>query len=147
MASSVTCPVGSGVLCRTQNRTSQTVDVPTRSVVSPMNTWLQKPSVPSVRIDVVPLCAWVLSTATVPVPEQFGVVTVHRPVGVPPVWFSKSSQKIVPAQLVPPPLVVVVVVVVVGVVLPPLQAIPLSAKFVGVAFVPEYVAWKPKLTV
>jgi hypothetical protein len=102
--------------------------------------------------------------AAVPVPEQFGVVTVHRPEGVVELWFSKLSQK----TALPGHGVVLgeelgevlgdVVGDVLGEVLgdvlgeelgggvgSPPHAAPLNVKLVGVALVPEKVAWNPKL--
>jgi hypothetical protein len=43
-------------------------------------------------IDLVPAWATVGSTAAAPVPEQLGVVMLHRPEGTAVAWFSKPSQ-------------------------------------------------------
>jgi hypothetical protein len=96
--------------------------------------------------DRVPVCAVAVVIAAVPAPEQLGVTVLQRPDGVGPVWFSKPSQRIAVPDAQPEPTgVVVVVVVEVGGVLP-LQDCPFTAKSTGVSLVPEYVAWKPKLT-
>ncbi|GAA2006080.1 hypothetical protein GCM10009838_85430 [Catenulispora subtropica] len=86
-----------------------------------------------------------------PVPEQSGVTTDHRPDGVVEVWLSKPSQNTTPEGHEPP-----LGGLEEGVdgelggglgVPSPLHATPLNAKPTGVVSVPEYAVWKPKLTV
>jgi hypothetical protein len=100
----------------------------------------------------VPACVRELVTVAVPVPEQSGVLTLHRPDGTAPVWLSKPSQNTVPPPQDPDPPVpdAEADALVLGdaeTEPAPAQETPLSAKFVGTAFVPEKVAWKPKVTV
>src|SRR3954453_21953561 len=102
------------------------------------------------RTERVPLCAWPVSTVTVPVPEQSGVLTDHRPDGTVPVWLSNPSQNAAvpqPAGGGPVSVGVGLGLVGVGDALAPLHGTPSRAKSTGTAVAAELVAWKPKATV
>src|SRR5437660_2126705 len=104
MARKVVWLVGSGAVCLNQNRTYQVGAASGMSLASSAKTWLQYVPTPSISSDFAPACACAPVTVAVLLPEQFGVLMLHRPEGaLPTVWFSKPSQNTAALGQGPPP--------------------------------------------